>query len=301
MEFKEKFIEVYEKLTDIEKFKEYSLKPLTKSIRVNTLKISVNELKSRLSEFTLKQIPWCKEGFWVINGPRTDLGNLVEHSLGYFYVQEAASMIPPIVLAPEKNELILDMAAAPGSKTTQLASIMENTGIILANDIEYARLKPLRINIQRCGVRNSIITLMQGRKFSIEMDKVLIDAPCSATGAIRKSLKTIQMWNPNAINRLAGVQRQLLKTAFDCTKSSGELVYSTCSVSPEEDEAVINSLLEHNENAKILSINLEGLKTSPTILEYENKVYDKEIKKCIRIWPQDNNTEGFFIARIKKA
>src|SRR3989344_5355233 len=198
MEFKEKFIEVYEKLTDIEKFKEYSLKPLTKSIRVNTLKISVNELKSRLSEFTLKQIPWCKEGFWVIDGPRTDLGNLVEHSLGYFYVQEAASMIPPISLSPKKNDLVLDLAAAPGSKTTQIATLMKNNGLIIANDIKYDRLKALSINLERCGILNTIVTLRSNYSFNeIKFDKILLDAPCSGSGAIRKSLRTLEMWNPN--------------------------------------------------------------------------------------------------------
>src|SRR3989344_8716780 len=130
-EFKERFLEHYSKLTNIKEFCEYCLKRLNKSIRVNTLKISVNELKNKLKDYSLKQVPWNKEGFWI-NGPRTDLGNLMEHSLGYFYIQEAASMIPPIVLNPKENDLVLDLAAAPGSKTTQMASLMKNKGLLIA-------------------------------------------------------------------------------------------------------------------------------------------------------------------------
>ena len=196
IEFKEKFVERYSKLTDWESFKQYSLSFLRRSIRVNTLKISINELKKNLEKnWVLEQIPWCKEGFWIehIKKERRDIGNLIEHSLGYFYTQEAASMIPPLVLEPKEDEIILDMAASPGSKTTQIAAYMNNKGLLVANDYTIKRMKPLSINIQRCGVTNCIITLMQGQWFKrsgIKFDKILVDAPCSGTGTIRKSPKT---------------------------------------------------------------------------------------------------------------
>src|SRR3989338_5396049 len=139
IEFKEKFIERYSKLTDFEEFKKYSLSFLRRSIRVNTIKISVDELKKRLEkDWALEQITWCKEGFYIehIKKERRDIGNLIEHSLGYFYIQEAASMMPPIVLEPKENEIVLDMAASPGSKTTQIASYMKNKGILIANDYQ---------------------------------------------------------------------------------------------------------------------------------------------------------------------
>ena len=207
--FKPKFIERYSKLTDWEAFKQCSLSFLRRSIRVNTLKISVNELKKRLTNnWNLEQIPWCNEGFWIEHSKkeRRDIGNLIEHSLGYFYTQEAASMIPPIVLEPKPNDIVLDIAASPGSKTTQIAQYMQNKGILIANDYTYERMKPLTMNLQRCGVTNSIITLMEGqwfRKAGIEFDKVLVDAPCSGTGTIRKSLKTIGIWNPDMVRRLS--------------------------------------------------------------------------------------------------
>lgn len=297
-EFKEKFLEKYSKLTDIDKFCEYCLKRLNKSIRVNTLKISINELKEKLNEYEFKQVPWCKEGFWI-KGPRTDLGNLIEHSLGYFYVQEAASMIPPVVLNPKEDEILLDLAAAPGSKTTQMAAMMNNKGIIIANDIKYDRLKALSINLQRSGIMNTIITLKSNYSFrEMRFDKILLDAPCSGSGAIRKSLLTLKIWNNNMIVKLSNDQKRLILNAFDSLKEDGTLVYSTCSIDPEEDEGVIDFLLKNRE-AKIEKINLD-IKKSNIILDYGKEHFNDEINKCLRIWPQDNDTEGFFIAKIKK-
>ncbi len=303
--FKPKFIERYSKLTDWEEFKQCSLSFLTRSIRANTLKISIKELKERIEKnWTLEQIPWCKEGFWIehTKKERRDVGNLIEHSLGYFYLQEAASMIPPIVLDPKPGEIVLDIAASPGSKTTQIAQYMENKGILIANDYTVDRMKPLSINLQRCGVTNCIITLMEGqwfKKSGIEFDKILVDAPCSGTGTIRKSLKTIGIWNPDMIRRLSITQKQLIETGFNLLKENGTLVYSTCSLEPEENEEVVDFLIKKYENAKLEEIKL-NLKKSPPILEFEDKKYSEELKKCLRIWPQDNDTEGFFVGKIKK-
>ena len=305
IEFKQRFIERYSKLTEWETFKAISLTYLRRSIRVNTLKISIEECKKSLEKqgWSLKQVPWCKEGFWVEHeSGRLDIGNTVDHSIGYYYVQEAASMIPPIVLGPKPDEIILDMCAAPGSKTTQIAQYMHNKGILIANDYEGLRLQPLGINIQRMGITNTIITLMEGRFFknaNIEFDRILVDAPCSGTGTIRKSLKTIINWNPNAVRRLAGQQKLLIETAFQILKEKGTMVYSTCSLEPEEDEGIINYLLEKYENAKLEEIKLD-IKRSEPVLEFEGKTYNQEIKKCLRIWPQDNDTEGFFVSKIKK-
>ncbi|MBW3022614.1 RsmB/NOP family class I SAM-dependent RNA methyltransferase [Candidatus Woesearchaeota archaeon] len=302
IEFKEKFVERYSKLTDWETFKKYSLSFLRKTIRVNTLKISVNALTKRLKDnWKLEQVPWCKEGFWI-EGERRDIGNLPEHVLGYIYVQESASMIPPVVLNPKPGEVVLDIAAAPGSKTTQLAQYMNTEGLLIANDISHDRLASLGVNLQRCGVANSVVTMMKGHRFmkyGQKFDKILLDAPCSGIGSIRKSLKTIQMWNPDMVKKLAGEQRQLIKTAFSLLKENGTMVYSTCTLEPEENEGVVDYLLKEFDNAKIEKIEL-NIKRSPAILEFEGKQYDKKIKNCLRIWPQDNDSEGFFIAKIKK-
>ncbi|MBI1936147.1 NOL1/NOP2/sun family putative RNA methylase [Candidatus Woesearchaeota archaeon] len=305
IEFKSKFIERYSKLTDWEEFKKYSLFFLNRSIRINTLKISIKDFKDRLEKnWTLEQIPWCKEGFWIEHGKkeRRDIGNLIEHSLGYFYIQEAASMIPPLVLEPKPHDVVLDIAASPGSKTTQIAQYMQNTGILIANDYTYERMKPLCINLQRCGISNAIVTLMEGqwfKKTGIEFDRILIDAPCSGTGTIRKSLKTLRIWNPDMVRRLSITQKQLIETGFNLLKEKGTLVYSTCSLEPEENEGVVDFLINKYENSKIEEIKL-NIKRSPSILEFSDIKYSDEIKKCLRIWPQDNDTEGFFVAKLRK-
>ena len=301
---KPKFIERYSKLTNFEAFKKYSLSFLRRSIRVNTIKISIHELKKRLEKnWNLEQIPWCREGFYIehIKKERRDIGNLIEQSLGYFYTQEAASMIPPLVLEPEENDTVMDMAASPGSKTTQIAALMNNKGILVANDINSARMKPLSLNVQRCGITNCIVTMMYGQRFrNFEFDKILLDAPCSGTGTIRKSLKTLRIWNPLMVQRLAHTQKSLIEIAFSNLKPGGTLVYSTCSNEPEENEAVIDFLVNKYENARIEQIKLSNIKRSDPILNFENSNYNENIKNCLRIWPQDNDTEGFFVAKIRK-
>ena len=300
IKFKPKFVEHYSKLTDFDEFRKYSLAFLRKSIRVNTLKISIPELKKRLEDkWTLTQVPWCKEGFWIA-GERRDIGNLAEHVLGYIYVQESASMMPPVVLAPREHETVLDMCAAPGSKTTQIAQYMNNTGVVVGNDVEGGRLKSLKVNVQRMGASNVVVSKTAGRFFkNLEFDRILVDAPCSGIGTIRKSIKTINMWNLNMVKRIAGTQRQLIQTAFDILKPGGTMVYSTCTLEPIENEGTVSFLLNKNDNAKLEDIELD-INRSPCVTEFGKDVYHPDVKKCLRIWPQDNNTEGFFVSKIKK-
>ena len=283
-------------------FLEVSLTYLRRSIRVNTLKISVEDLKARLEKvWELTPIPWSPKGFWIKHkkGTRRDIGNLIEHQLGYFHVQSAASMLPPLALQPKPNELILDMCASPGSKTTQIGVEMKNTGLLIANDYKGMRVRPLGINLQRAGLTNSIITLMEGQRFKgFQFDRILVDAPCSGTGTIRKSLKTLRIWNPNMVKRLSITQKQLLENAYKNTKSGGTIVYSTCSLEPHEDEAVVSWFLD-NFKVEIQDIELNIVRAKP-ILEFEGQKFNPLVKKSLRVWPQDNDTEGFFVAKFKK-
>jgi NOL1/NOP2/sun family putative RNA methylase len=305
IEFKDSFIERYSKLTDFKEFKKYCLAFLRRSIRVNTLKISIEELKKRLGgKWKLEQIPWCKEGFWIEHKTedRRDIGNLVEHSLGYFYVQEAVSMIPPIVLDPKPGENVLDMCASPGSKASQISQYMKNKGVLVANDYKGIRLAPLGINMQRMGITNSVLTLMDGKRFAksgLEFDKILLDAPCSGTGTIRKSIKTLRIWNSGMVKKISYEQKKLIETAFSILKKGGVMIYSTCSLEPEENEGVVSSLLKNHPDAKLEEINLK-IKRSSAITEFEGEKYNPEVKKCLRLWPQDNDTEGFFVAKLRK-
>ncbi len=302
IEIKDGFKERYSKLTDWSKFKQYSLSFLRRCIRVNTLKITIPELKKRIGkDWKLTPVPWCKEGFWIEHKEgRRDIGNTLEHSMGYIYVQEAASMIPPLVLDPKPGDTVLDMCASPGSKASQIAQYMKNKGVLVANDFQGKRLSPLGINLQRCGITNNIITLGKGEYIKdIKFDKILVDAPCSGTGTIRKSLKTLRIWNPNMVKKIAGQQKRLIDNAFNLLKKGGIMVYSTCSLEPEENEGIIDWLLEKHPDAKLEEIKL-NIKRSPPILEFEGEQYNPEVKKTLRIWPQDNDTEGFFVAKIKK-
>ena len=303
MKFKPLFIERYSQLTNWDQFREYSLSFLRRSIRINTNLASIAEVKKSIQEkgWQLDPIPWCKEGFWIFHPDRRDVGNLFEHHLGQIYVQEAASMIPPLVLNPKPGEIVLDMCAAPGSKTTQMAMMMKNEGLIVANDYKGQRLQSLGINLQRSGLTNTLISLMSGKRFhGFEFDKILVDAPCSGTGTIRKSLKTILIWNPKMITKLARQQKELIVSGFENLKEGGEMVYSTCSVEPEENEGVVDHLLEKFSNAKVMKANLPGLKLSKPIMEFNGKKYNSQVKHCLRIWPQDNDTEGFFVTKITK-
>lgn len=303
--FKEAFLERY-KIILGDKFDDYikfSTSYIKKAIRVNTIKCSVNELKKRLeNDWLLEPVPWCKEGFWISykHGKRFDIGNIPEHQLGYFYVQDPASMIPPVVLQPVAGDLVLDLCSAPGSKTTQMASLMNNEGMLFANDVQGNRLKPLGLNLQRAGITNCVVTLnANGRFVEGVFDKVLIDAPCSGTGTIRRSLKSALMWSPGLVKKMARTQKHLIDLGFRLLKPGGEMVYSTCTQEPEEDEAIVSFLLDKYSNAEILDIDL-NINSSNPILEFDNKKYNFGVNKCLRIYPQDNDTEGFFVAKIRK-
>lgn len=283
-------------------FLDHSLAYARKAIRVNTLKITVPALVKRLErDWILTPVPWCPEGFFISyrHGKRFDIGNLPEHQLGYIYVQDPASMIPPVVLRPEAGETVLDLCAAPGSKTTQLAARMRNRGVLVANDVSGDRLKPLGLNLQRCGVANTLVTVRANRHFGPVFDRVLVDAPCSATGTVRRSLKALQMWSPGFVTRMAAEQRRILEQAWTLVKPGGTLVYSTCTLEPEEDEGQISAFLDKHLDAELLPVDLT-INRSPAVLSFAGQEYRPEVAGCLRIGPQDNDTEGFFVAKLRK-
>jgi len=294
-----KFVERYEKIDDSDEFYKYMAKPLRPSIRVNTLKARVEDVVESLSErFELEPISWCEEGFFINT---EDVGSTIEHQLGLIFSQEASSMIPAVVLDPKPNMLVLDMAAAPGGKTTQIAQYMKNEGCIIANDVKVDRLNILISNLQRCGVLIARVTMKDGRffrRFKDKFDRVLLDAPCSNVGMIRKNFKYLKMWRLKDVISLSRLQKELIMAGYQALKPGGILVYATCTLDPLENEEVINHLIM-NTDAEIMEIDLPVKRTKP-ILKFEDKEYDGEIKKCLRIHPQDNDTEGFFIAKIMK-
>jgi NOL1/NOP2/sun family putative RNA methylase len=276
---------------------------ILKSFRINTLKISKKEILPRLVErgWKLKQIPWWKNGYWV-DVPTENLTNTIEYCLGYYYIQEAASMIPPLVLDPKPDEIILDACAAPGSKTTQIAELMKNSGAIIANDYNLKRLKALRGNLQRLGVMNCVVTYMDIRDFwktGLKFDKILLDAPCSGTGSIVSSWRIMKECSISTIKRLSNYQKILLKSVVKCLKEDGILVYSTCSMEPEENEENVDFAVKKL-GLRVERVKVKGLKHRNGLLEWNRKKFDESIANSIRIFPQDNLTEGFFICKLRK-
>jgi len=284
-----------------------------KSIRCNTLKIKPSELKKRLiaKGWKIKQ-PFSKhKEIMIIESylEPGELGRALEHVLGYYYIQEIASMLPILALNPKAGEKVLDLCASPGSKTTQIAAKMGNSGVLIANEVSLGRIKILASNLERCGVSNVIITKKEGsalcrtfKRQKTEFDKILVDAPCSGEGTLRSSPKTYKMWNINTVKKLSRVQKSLLASAFEILKIEGEIVYSTCTHAPEENESVIDSIIkEFRGKLKIEKISLpRELKTRPGILQWQEKEYLEDLKLACRIYPQDNNTDGFFITKLRK-
>lgn len=283
-----------------------SLITLLPSLRVNTLKISEKDFVSRMNKkkVFLEKIPFLDSAFYF-ESP-FPLPSSEEYLLGFFYIQEAASMLPAKVLLGDFNSqdldskiTILDLCAAPGSKTTQLAQLTNDSVSILALDFVAPRLDVLEFNLERLGI-SSVVTMRKDGKYvddlSLRFDYILVDAPCSGNFCVEKNF--FQKRLVTDFNNRSNEQKKLLSASLKVLKDGGTLVYSTCSLEPEENEMVIDWLLDTFDNIELLdsglSIGDEGLTT------VFGKELNPEISKTRRFWPHKTNTEGFFIAKIKK-
>ncbi len=307
-EFEERMKELLDK--DFDKFKACLNDRPFNSIRVNELKISVSELKERLEKkgWKLKQPIKGHPEIIVVESQLEpgEIGRTLEHLLGYYYVQEISSMMPATVLNPGKDDKVLDLCASPGSKTTQMASKMENTGLIIANEIEFNRMKILSSNLERCGVVNAVVTRKDGGVLCKRLserdflfDKILVDAPCSGEGTLRNNPKTAKMWNVKGAVKMPSIQKRLVSSAIKVLKEGGELVYSTCTFAPEEDEGVVDFVLDKFPEMKICEIELP-VKAREGIREWRGSKFNERVKFARRIFPFESGTEGFFIAKFVK-
>jgi NOL1/NOP2/sun family putative RNA methylase len=269
---------------------------------VNVLKAKREKILSLLSDMDLEGLTFYRDGFFVKG--KHALGNHITHNIGLIYVQEVASMVPVIVLDPQPGEVVLDLCAAPGSKTTQMAQMMENSGLLVANEINRKRLKGLIHNVKRCGLLNEVVLSINGQKihrvFSDYFDRILIDAPCSAEGTVRKSKAVLFHWGTKNIYRMSRLQKGLVVAAFRALRPGGSMVYSTCTIAPEENEMVVSYLLEKFPEAELLPIQVKGFKIRSGITKWQGTSFDRRIGLCARIMPQDNDTAPFFIARLTK-
>ena len=247
---------------------------------------------------------WTKVGLQIFESA-VPLGATPEYLAGKYMLQAASSFLPVMALCPQPDERILDMAAAPGGKTTYISALMKNTGTIFANDSNKARSKALIGNIHRLGVRNTIICSHDARQFPKVIggfDRVLLDAPCTGTGVIAKDPSVKTNKTESDFLRLPHLQKQLLLAAIDsvdhASKTGGYIVYSTCSVTIEENEAVVQYALTRRPNVRIvetgLTFGVEGFKA------FEGKKFDGKMKFARRFYPHKYNVDGFFVCKLKK-
>ena len=291
MSGKEFFTSRYERLGW--QYREVTLK---QAIRINNTNAKGKKLLQRLAGLgvNLQKIPFLDSGYWVLDS-KVSAGATAEYLLGMYSIQEAAAQIPVSVFSHLKGKKMLDVAAAPGGKTVHLADLMENTGGIVALDVDKRRLNALSNHLERCHVNNTVVYLLDSRQAStlnLKFDKVLVDAPCSGNFAADKDWfkhRTLK-----DIERNAGLQREILTEVVNCLCDEGEIVYSTCSLEPEEDELNMDWAIK-NLNLQIEEVYCNGEKGLTTIF---GKQLDPSIKRCRRLWPGE--TQGFFVCKLKK-
>ncbi len=293
-------------IDDFEEFKNKCLDPLPRTVRINTIKSNIEKTKKSLSNQGIgwEEIDWNP---YLLRLDTKKPGNTWPHFHGWIHPQEEVSAIPSIILKPNNGEYIWDSCAAPGSKTSQIADLMDDSGVLIANDSNIGRLASLRHNTERLGITNVAVTNEDARHFSInqyssivptnKFDRVLVDVPCSCEGIIRKNPNVLENHSIKKIRNLSSLQKEILKNAVKLTKKGGTVVYSTCTFAPEENEEVLDYILE-NENSRLIDFELP-LDYSPGIDKWKNKKYKDDIWKAKRIYPHQNNTGGFFCAKLE--
>lgn len=281
--------------------------PRITTLRTNTLKTTPEKLRTSLASYGTILIPvaWYKDAFIVFNTPLRKLTELPPYKAGEFYVQSLSSMIPPLVLHPHAGDAVLDIAAAPGSKTTQMASLMQNSGEIIANDTSRTRRYRLQANLNTQGATIAKMTHVDGRAiwktYPEYFDKVLVDVPCSMEGRFQAdNPKTYKDWSVKKVRELSQLQRWMLRSAISATKPGGTIVYSTCTLSPEENESIIEWILrKDNGIVSVEHIDLPGIPTEPAVMHWLEKTYAPQIQQAIRLYPT-TTMEGFFVVKLRK-
>ncbi|MBI4114971.1 MAG: RsmB/NOP family class I SAM-dependent RNA methyltransferase [Candidatus Omnitrophica bacterium] len=277
------------------------------TFRVNTLKASPEVLQERLEHqsFRLEKVSWCPGAFILRSGRLRELQETETYKKGEIYVQSLSSMIPAIVLDPQPGEKILDLTAAPGSKTTQIAHLMKGEGQIVANDNNKIRFFKLKANIELQGITNVELTLRHGESFGREhpesFDRILLDAPCSAEGRfLVHEPSSFHYWKPAKVKEMMRKQKGLLFSAVSALKPGGVLVYSTCTFAPEENEGIVSWAFDKFPGViEIESIKLPLTNQGSGLTAWEGVSFNPSVKRTVRILPTPD-MEGFFVARLRK-
>lgn len=266
------------------------------AIRINMSNAKGKNLVERMHALgvQLDKIPFLETGYWVCRS-KVSVGATAEYLLGLYSIQEAAAQIPATLFTALEHKTVLDACAAPGGKTVQLADLMDNTGAVVALDAQKKRLAALANHLERCHVSNTIVYHLDARQASrlnLKFDRILLDAPCSGNFAADKAWFRRRILQD--VERNAQLQRELLTAATAYLRDDGELVYSTCSLEPEENEVNMDWAVKHL-NLQIEEIDCHGQKGLTDVF---GKRLDASVEWCRRIWPVE--TQGFFVCKLKK-
>ncbi|XME03175.1 RsmB/NOP family class I SAM-dependent RNA methyltransferase [Lachnospiraceae bacterium C1.1] len=271
------------------------------ALRINRLKkIKNNRIFENIDNFKVRDIEWCTDGCYYDN--KTKPGRHPYHEAGIYYIQEPSAMAPVTNLMAESGEKVLDLCAAPGGKTSQIASLMNGKGFLLANEIIPSRAKILSENMERMGVRNCLVTSETPGKlaeiFEGYFDRILVDAPCSGEGMFRKNPLAAEEWSEENVRMCAERQDEVIDAAAEMLAPGGRMVYSTCTFAPEEDEGTVSRFLERHRDFHLCeSINSDCFDRGDKKF-YENSAED--IDKTVRIWPHHTDGEGHFFAVFER-
>ena len=299
---------------DIEKLKNAMTKPTTKGIRINTQKINFDDFDAKSTkniqnicknikriienDGIFENIPWCVNGFYC--SEESGLGKSIFHEMGLYYIQEPSAMSPVEFLDVKPNDVVLDLCASPGGKSTQIANKITGNGFLVANEIVSSRAKVLMENIIRLGIDNTIVINHSPKeiedRFENFFDKILVDAPCSGEGMFRKNPDAINEWQTTSPAQCATRQKEIVSSAYKMLKADGIMVYSTCTFSIEENEEIINFLLEKFDDMEVLPINHEQYNFERGIIINSQH----QLKNCVRLYPYNINGEGHFFAVLHK-
>ncbi|MBP1933940.1 RsmF rRNA methyltransferase first C-terminal domain-containing protein [Ammoniphilus resinae] len=296
----EMFLERMKNMLDSEfpEFEQSYQETAYQGLRVNTLKLSVEQFLSQTS-FSLEPIPWCPSGFYYTEQNRP--GKHPYHAAGLYYIQEPSAMSVVEVLQPEPGEKVLDLCAAPGGKSTQIAAYLQGEGLLIANEIYGNRVKSLSENIERCGIKNTLVTnetpARLAERFPAFFDRILVDAPCSGEGMFRKLAEACTDWSTQKVQECADVQAEILDDAAQMLKPGGVLVYSTCTFSPNENESSIAQFLKRQPEFELLGIEKEHGMSSGNPQWGNNR---DDLQHTVRLWPHHLKGEGHFIAKLQK-
>jgi 16S rRNA (cytosine1407-C5)-methyltransferase len=292
---------IYDEKTAKEYIEFVSSKP-SQYIRINNLNLT-DVTQNLFTNYGIEcepvpGIPGCLK---IINGEEKT-GKTIPHIIGNYYIQSLSSMLPPLSLRPDESDTVLDLCSAPGSKTTQLGEMMRSSGTLIANEIALDRVKMLVFNIDRMNLMNAGVIHSKGELLSKiyqdHFDKILVDAPCSGLGIIQKKNEVSNWWSEERISILGDLQLRLLIAAVKMVKEDGEIVYSTCTLTVEENEFIINKVLEKYP-VEIVDLELP-VKSHQAFNSYEGKKLNPSLSKAHRILPWEINSEGFFIVKLRK-